>query len=49
MKGGTAMMGKKLLETITDPRFLKGITPGIEMVPENRAAIDQLGIKQAKI
>ena len=38
MKGGTAMMGL----TITDPRFLKGITPGIADLPENRAAIDQL-------
>jgi len=28
--------------TITDPRFLKGITPGIADLPENRAAIDQL-------
>lgn len=38
MKGGTAMMGL----TITDPRFLKGITPGIADLPENRTAIDQL-------
>lgn len=38
MKGGTAMLGL----TITDPRFLKGITPGIADLPENRAAIDQL-------
>tara|TARA_R100001163_G_scaffold45253_1_gene34047 strand:- start:45 stop:1217 length:1173 start_codon:yes stop_codon:yes gene_type:complete len=38
MKGGTAMMGL----TITDPRFLKGMTPGIADLPENRAAIDQL-------
>ena len=39
MKGGAAtLMGL----TVTDPRFLKGITPGIADLPENRAAIDQL-------
>lgn len=39
VKGGAAtLMGL----TITDPRFLKGITPGIADIPENRAAIDKL-------
>lgn len=37
-KGGAAMVGL----TITDPKFLRGIKPGIADEPLNRAAIDNL-------
>jgi hypothetical protein len=37
-KGGAAMVGL----TITDPKFLRGIKPGIADQPLNRAAIDNL-------
>lgn len=37
-KGGTAMLGL----TLTDPKFLKNIKPGIADEPLNRAALDQL-------